>query len=398
VLGGGITAAAVLALLARADVPTYTVAPVADFVRKSRWYRSLPASKPEPSVDNTEKFLRQLPLERAVLMPCSDDWALAVAALPDDLKLRFPCSGPSFETTSSFIDKWQFAQTLEREGIPHPHTQLIRSFTELSDLPKDRFTSAILKPLSSVEFARKHGVKGFVVGSQDEALRAMTKAEFPIMLQEFIPGAPSSGYFLDGFVERSGRVSGLLARRRLRMSPPKLGNSTLMVSVPLREVKSAADSLTRLLAALNYRGTFSAEFKFDERDGVFKLFEINARPWWYVEFAASCGVNVCTLAYQDALGVPLQPVTDYKVGRRCVFFVHDLRAWREQRGSRPSLWSWIKPWFGADSTPFHWNDPAPAIAYARKLIRENKAKRLREKSEEMQQRIAPVPAKLKTSP
>jgi hypothetical protein len=62
------------------------------------------------------------------------------------------------------------------------------------------------------------------------------------------------------------------------------------------------------------------------------------------------------------------------------------------------LWSWIKPWFGADSTPFHWNDPAPAIAYARKLIRENKAKRLREKSEEMQQRIAPVPAKLKTSP
>jgi len=46
---------------------------------------------------------------------------------------------------------------------------------------------------------------------------------------------------------------------------------------------------------------FSAEFKFDERDGLFKILEVNARPWWYVDFAARCGVDVCRMAYRDAL-------------------------------------------------------------------------------------------------
>jgi D-aspartate ligase len=397
VLGGGITAAAVLTLLAQAEVPSYTIAPRGDFVARSRWHRDLPVSRVEPAIDNLPEFLEQLPLERAVLMPCSDDWALAVAALPGRLLARFPSSSPSADTLNILVDKWRLAEVLKREGIAHPRTRLIRSFQELSNVNSDEFRGAILKPLSSVEFAYKYGVKGFVVENQDEALIAMGRAEFPIMLQEFIPGPPSAGYFLDGFVDKRGKVCGLLARQRLRMSPPKLGNSTLMVTVEQSEVSPAADALKRLLGLLKYRGTFSAEFKRDERDGNFKLFEINARPWWYVEFASRCGVDVCSMAYRDALGYPVEAVGKYEIGRRCVFFVHDLRAWKEQQLPRASLWSWIRPWFGADATPFHWNDPAPAIAYARKLIRDNKTKRVREKNnEEMQRHATPVPAKFKT--
>jgi len=395
VLGGGVTAAAVLTLLAQAKIPSYTIAPLGDFVRRSRWHRDLPVSGLQPSIENLAAFLNQLSLEHAVLMPCSDDWASAVASLPGTLSTRFPSSTPSVETLNILVDKWKFAEVLEREAIPHPRTRLVHSFQELSNLSDSEFHGAILKPLSSVEFARKYGVKGFVVNNQDEALVTMRKADFPIMLQEFIPGPPAAGYFLDGFVDRTGRICGLLARQRLRMSPPKLGNSTLMVTVPLSEVSPAAESLKRLLGVLEYRGTFSAEFKFDERDGRFKLFEINARPWWYVEFAANCGVDVCSMAYRDALGMPLEATQQYEVGRRGVFFVHDLRAWKEQRPSGVSLWAWIQPWFGADSTPFHWNDPAPAIAYARKIIHENKLKRAREKNEELQHRTTSAPVKFK---
>jgi len=59
---------------------------------------------------------------------------------------------------------------------------------------------------------------------------------------------------------------------------------------------------------------FSAEFKFDERDGLFKLLEVNARPWWYVDFADRCGVDVCGMAFRDALGEEIEPVTGYKLG------------------------------------------------------------------------------------
>ena len=387
VLGGGVTVAAVLTLLAQAGIHSYTVCPQSDFVRRSRWYRKLPSAI-SPSPDNLAELLEKLPMPGAILMPCSDDWLTAVAALPSSLTERFPSSGLPSSTIEVLVDKWSFAQLLDKQAVPHPRTHLIESLAQLATLPAAEFQGAILKPLSSVDFSSKYGVKGFVVESQNQALRIMADLEFPIMLQEFIPGAPTAGYFLDGFVDRKGQICGLLARQRLRMSPPKLGNSTLMVSVRLTEVAEAEKSLKRLLGSIKYRGTFSAEFKRDARDGRFKLFEINARPWWYIEFAARCGVDVCSMAYQDAMNLPVEAVDKYEVGRRCVFFVNDIRAWKEQRkdGQGESLWSWTRPWFGADGTPFHWNDPWPAVAYARRLLRDYKIRRNREKMHELLQR------------
>ena len=386
------TVAAVLTLLAQAGIRSYTVCSPSDFVRRSRWYRKLPSAS-TPSSDNLAELLEKLPMERAILMPCSDDWLSAVAALPPSLAARFPSSGPLSSTIKVLVDKWSFAQLLDQQAVPHPRTHLIDSLAHLAKLPADEFQGAILKPLCSVDFSSKYGVKGFVVESQNEALRIMADLEFPIMLQEFIPGPPTNGYFLDGFVDRDARVCGLLARQRLRMSPPKLGNSTLMVSVRLQDVAEAERSLRRLLGTIQYRGTFSAEFKRDERDGLFKLFEINARPWWYIEFAARCGVDVCSMAYQDALGLPVEAVQEYEVGRRCVFFVNDIRAWKEQRkdGEGEGLWSWTRPWFGADGTPFHWNDPWPAVAYARRLLRDHKVRRSRERMHELLQRDSAQP-------
>jgi D-aspartate ligase len=379
VLGGGVTVAAVLTLLARAGIPSYTICSRTDFVRSSRWYRELPMSGPA-SPDNLVELLEKVPLKRAVLMPCADDWLTAVAGLPSALAEPFPSSGPPGSVIEVLVYKWGFAQLLDQQSIPHPRTHLIDSLARLASMPAADFEGAILKPLSSVDFSMKYGVKGFVVQSQNEALRIMANLEFPIMLQEFIPGSPTAGYFLDGFVDRNGRICGMFARQRLRMSPPKLGNSTLMVSVELNQVSEAEASLRRLLGFLKYRGTFSAEFKRDERDGQLKLFEINARPWWYIEFTARCGVDVSSMAYRDALSLPVEAVKEYEVGRRCVFFVNDIRAWKEQRknGKGQSLWSWTRPWVGADGTPFHWNDPWPALAYARRLLNDHKVRRNRE--------------------
>lgn len=156
----------------------------------------------------------------------------------------------------------------------------------------------------------------------------------------------------------------MLALRRLRMYPEKLGNSTITASGPRAEAEGAVVWLQYLLEQINYRGIFSAEFKYDPRDGIFKLIEINARPWWYVDFAHYCGVDVCTMAYRDALGLPVTPVLSYQIGRCCVFPVNDLRAWVEEyrRGDADGMLL-LQTWLRSDSTPFHWNDPAPAMQH-----------------------------------
>jgi len=171
-------------------------------------------------------------------------------------------------------------------------------------------------------------------------------------------------------VDRGGTIRALFARRRLRMFPPDFGNSTLMVSVPRTEVGDAPKTLARLFEELRYRGIFSAEFKQDARDGRFKLLEVNARPWWYVEFAARCGVDVCAMAVRDALGKPIETVDRYTVGRRCVYPYYDLSAVQVERAAgRLGLVAWARSWVGATQPVFRWNDPMPALGEVAAMIR-----------------------------
>jgi predicted ATP-grasp superfamily ATP-dependent carboligase len=366
-LGSGLTLNGVIRSFGRAKLPVYGVCPTRDFAAYSRWYRELPlagASALKPI--ELETFLRILPLDEAVLMPCSDDWLQAVVSLPVSLTRRFRSSLPPGEVVHTMLNKWRFAQLLVRTGTLHPRTILLHSPEELHAVPEMNFGARIFKPLSSMEFAAKHGVKGYLAQDRAEALRLAPELEYPIMLQEYIPGPPTESYFIDGFIDQQGRICARFARRRVRMYPHGLGNSSLTASISLCEVGDAATILDHLFDAVAYRGIFSAEFKHDCRDGLFKILEVNARPWWYVEFAARCGVDVCRMAYADALGLPVESVHEYEVGRRCVFLPHDIRAYRDlHRQHSLNLWSWSRSLVGADGALFSWDDPGPAIAFAR---------------------------------
>ena len=373
-LGAGMAVLQVITLFARASIPCYTVCPDDDFVRYSRWYHALPLKPSSLSSANLAEALYELPFQHAVLMPCSDDWLQRVAALPPSVTRDFPASSPSPEIVETMVNKWRFAQALELAGVPHPRTHLASSTDDLASIPASEFSDAFLKPLLSLPFCQRYHVKGFRLLDRDQALAIMQDKEFPILLQEFIPGPPTTTYFIEGFVDRHGNACGMLARQRLRMFPPGLGNSTLSVTVPLATVQAAEQSLRKLLAFLRYRGIFNAEFKFDQRDGLFKLLEINARPWWYIEFAARCGVDVCAMAYRDALDLPVEPVSGYQLGRNCVYLINDIRAWWRQRRHGASLRSWAQPWSAAEVTPFHWNDPLPALAFPGSMFRQRHKK------------------------
>ena len=105
------------------------------------------------------------------------------------------------------------------------------------------------------------------------------------------------------------------------------------------------------------------------RDGAFNLIEVNARPWWYVEFAARCGVNVCELAIRDALSEPVETISKYAVGRRCVFPYYDLQAVRaELSAGRLGLLGWALSWLGPYQPVFRWSDPLPAAGEVAVLI------------------------------
>jgi len=254
---------------------------------------------------------------------------------------------------------------LDAIDIPRPLTLIMDDPSHLERFAGARFPDLFLKPVDSASFMRRYRVKACRVHDLDDARAQLARLQADgqrVIMQEYVPGPGSNHFLIDGFADANGDVRALFARRRLRMYPPEFGDSTHMISVPLTEVEPAVRSLRAILAAIRYRGIFSAEFKVDARDGTFKILEINARVWIYVEFAGRCGVDVCTMAFRDALGLPLGEVPSYRSGVRLVSPYKDLAAARyawSQRQISPG--AWLRSWFGAQQPQFNWTDPAPAL-------------------------------------
>jgi D-aspartate ligase len=370
-LGSGITLLGVLRTLSGVNAEVIALPDIDRVTRRSRWYRAGPRALSGMRAEMLAQCLETLPVP-TVLIPCSDLWARTVAALPAEVLSRYPASVAPLQALDLVVDKARFGSTLDRLGLPHPATRLMNSVQDLDAVSDTVLQSSFLKPVHSQQFFARFGVKAFRIADRSNAqdrLAECIDAGFQMMLQEYIAGPPTNHYFIDGFVDRDGVVRALFARRRLRMSPPDFGNSTLMISVPVSDTNDAAATLRTLFADIDYRGIFSAEFKRDPRDGVFNLIEVNARPWWYVEFAARCGVNVCELAIRDALGEPIETISEYAVGRRCVFPYYDLQAVRaELSAGRLGLLGWARSWLGAYQPVFRWSDPLPAVGEVAVLI------------------------------
>ena len=369
VFGEGLTHLGVIRSLGRSGIQTYSIANPADFLVYSRWYHALPqASEAKPDPERLAKFLEGLPFERAVLMPCSDDWVLAVAGLPACLAKRFPTAMAPREVIEKLLDKWCLALWMQQERLPHPRTRLLQSPEMLEELSDEEWAGTFLKPRMSLEFNRRYKTKGCMVKDREEALqmlREFSASGFSVMLQEFVPGPPTAHYFISGFVDRSGRRCAAFVHHRQRMHPPRFGNSTCAVSEPLSNVSPAVETLDLLFSKIGYRGIFNAEFKYDSRDGLFKLLEVNTRPWWYVEFAVRCGVDVVQMAYRDALGFPVEPVQEYRTGRTCMHMFGDVMAYGElRRNSQANFWKWLSSWWRAEDAFLRWNDPGPALGQA----------------------------------
>ncbi len=372
-IGSTVTVLGALRCLGRRGVPVTVHAPLEAVVRKSRWFAD---SRVNGGATTIERLLeagsggRSKPV---VLIPCNDSSALEVAQFITDDVSDVVASVPPAEVLQTFIDKGRFSQVLARTGVPHPVTKFLEGSQLPPDLPDAIFQNAFLKPRNSQLFFKRFGVKAMRVGSRADAERRLTELVaqgFSMLVQEYIPGPSSNHYFVDGFIDREGEIKAFFARRRLRMYPPDFGNSSYMVTVPLTEVGGAVEALEMLVPHVGHRGVFSAEFKQDPRDGLFKILEVNARPWWYVEFAARCGVDVCWMAYQDALGRKIDPVFTYPVGKSLVYTYYDLFAcWDMWRRGELRLRNWVRSWLSSQHPIFCWDDPWPAVVQTARFIR-----------------------------
>jgi D-aspartate ligase len=366
-LGTSYTVLGTARSLGHCGIPAYSLSTKLGYINQSRWCSPLPGSPDIHEFDDLTGILAGLKVDRGVLFPCSDHWASQIAHLDPSWSARFPAIVPTADTIDILLDKGKLSAALQKFDFPAPLTRPLESDEDLDRWPSDRWASAMIKPCNSQKFMSIFFRKALRVSSKEQALARLAKvrsANVALLLQEYIPGPAMRHYFVDGYVDAKGSVRAMFARQRLRMFPLDFGDSSCMISVGLETFGDLPDRLARLLGQLNYRGIFSAEFKFDDRDKQYKLLEINVRPWLYIGFTSDCGVNVAELAYRDALGKELPKVGPYRVGVGFVTINKDRRAiWAGIKKGRLPLFHWLWSWFWYRKAIFVWDDPLPVIMH-----------------------------------
>jgi predicted ATP-grasp superfamily ATP-dependent carboligase len=237
---------------------------------------------------------------------------------------------PSKEILETLVNKRKFYESLAKQDVPHPITTTVEDYNAAGKISKNIAYPLFVKPSFSQQFYKMFQIKGFLAESPEDLLKCLRltkRANLEVMIQEIIPGPPTNHIFVDGYMDRKGNPKAFFARQRLRMWPLTFGNSTLCESIPMTQVISQKEMLSRYLRSINYSGIFSAEFKKDKRDGTFKLLEINSRTSaWFSTLSATCGINLMLIAYLDAIGKDTEYIEHYKAGYRWLELETDVLA------------------------------------------------------------------------
>ncbi len=170
------------------------------------------------------------------------------------------------------------------------------------------------------------------------------------VVQEYIPGEARAFFALfDHGVPRA-----VFMHRRLREYPITGGASTAAESI--RDPVLAELGL-RLLNSLRWHGVAMTEFKYDRRDGRYRLMEINPKFWGSLDLAIAAGVEFPWLTARLAMGEPFPPVMDYRVGARFQWAFDDLLHAVARPGAVGAFFRDF--WDPAVESDLRWNDPGP---------------------------------------
>jgi D-aspartate ligase len=354
VVGGSLNALGVVRSLAVGQMPIHILESSRDcpgaWTRYGR-YRPIPSHEGVEFVEAMERIGNEMGC-RPVLILTSDSSVNCVSEYRSRLDPLFRITLPSAEMVRVLGDKILFQQLAEREGFAVPRSLCLASDAELDQL--DHLTPPLIaKPADKRLVLNGVAERAVRAESIEEARRAgsdLLQHAGRIVFQEWVDGPDSEIYFTLFCCSEAGEVLGLFAGRKLRCTPPAIGNTAVCVAAPAELEADLNDPTLEFIQRVAYRGLGSLEFKRDVRTGRFVMIEPTVgRTDWQEEIATLCGINLPLISYCSALGLPV-PAAQRPAGSL---------AWRSSVEVGIPLGPAVRTVDGY----FRWSDPLPALFF-----------------------------------
>ena len=319
----------------------------------------------EAPEQETVKFLLDIAHQiggRPMLLTTDDGNNGIVARYEKALREAYLFPNMPGELTLELYSKKGMYYLAKQHDIPTAETLFPESMREVREFSANATFPVMLKPVDSRKLQRRTGVRLRLVHSAAELIEQYEKMEDfsdpNLMLQEYIPGGDDSVWMFNGYFNEQSDCLAAFTGQKIRQHPPYGGMTSLGICVK----NEAVEKMTcAWLKKLGYRGIVDMGYRYDARDGKYKLLDVNPRIGaTFRLFVDSNGLDVVRAMYLDLTGQPVPDQAGYE-GRRWIVEDKDLMSLRRYlRDGQTSLGEWFRSLGGVqEGAWFAGDDPYP---------------------------------------
>lgn len=330
-------------------VPVYAVHPTSNtpaFVSRycaGGFVWDIEAASDESSLDFLF-YVRSKLKAKAILIPTSDETSLFVQCHGDILADWFTFPRLKAEMISSLCDKKEMYSLAAKRGIPAPETFFPRSLDDVFAVLERIEYPVALKGIDGGKLEKQSGRKMVLIHTQQElfnAYEAMEDRNDPnLMIQEYIPGSEDAAWMFNGYFNGRSDCLAAFTGKKIRQNPVYLGMTSLGLCQWNERIAEMAE---QFLKNLNYKGIVDIDYRYDARDGQYKILDVNPRVGaTFRMFVARNGMDVVQTMYLDLTGQSIPHIVHWE-GRKWIVEDKDLlSSYRYFRDGRLSLAAWIR--------------------------------------------------------
>ncbi|KAA0942116.1 carboxylate--amine ligase [Sporosarcina sp. ANT_H38] len=247
------------------------------------------------------------PGKKMLLIGTNDLYVRMIIENADELKSHFVFNYISEPLMNDVLVKSNFYKLCAEHGIEAPATYYYSCRDENPFSEKVMFP-IIIKPSNGVEYYKNPFTgmeKVYKVDSYDEVQKVIEKIKASgyqedLIIQDYIPGDDTYMWDSVFYMNSQGKAE-LITFAQVVLQEhtvTAIGNYTALITRYNEEIML---KLKGFLEALNYVGYANFDLKYDERDGKFKVFEVNIRQGRSSYYITACGHNMAKYLVDDVI-------------------------------------------------------------------------------------------------
>lgn len=308
----------------------------------------------------------------SILIPTSDETSVFVAENAAELRKRFIFPHTPPELMKALISKKEMYHLAKKHNVPTAYTEFPESIADVKAYIRSAKLPVMVKGIFGNRLQERTGMKMVIAHTAEELIYYYKLLEDPeapnVMLQEYIPGGDDQIYIFNGYFNENSDCLAAFTGHKIRQFPVHVGCASLGIC---KWNGTVSRITTDFMKAVGYRGILDIGYRYDARDGKYKVLDINPRIGQAFRlFLSENGMDVARALYMDLTGQTPCPVAP-REGRKWIIEDFDvISSYHYFKEGSLSLGEWIRSFKRLEEGAwFSLNDPVPFTVMAAGLLK-----------------------------